>query len=172
MPRQVAFLRAINVGGRTVKMDVLKAIFETAGFRNVATFIASGNVLFDSKASPDGQERKIEALLQKELGWRVDTFVRSIPELAALAKANPFPDTAEGVTHVGFTAEPPDAAACAKVGALATGLDQFHFEGRDLYWHCAGRSSDSPFSGAVFEKILRRPATFRNIKTVRKLAGL
>ncbi|BCU77085.1 DUF1697 domain-containing protein [Luteolibacter sp. LG18] len=170
MPRYVAFLRAINVGGRNVKMDALKKIFEADGFKNVATFIASGNVLFDSKAKPEGLERKIEALLQKELGYRVDTFLRSVPELAEIAKANPFPDTEGGTTHVGFTAEPFDQEATAKVLALKTDIDGLHIAGRDLYWHCSIRSSDSTFSGAVLEKLLKRPATFRNIKTVRSLA--
>lgn len=170
MSRYVAFLRAINVGGRTVKMEALKKIFEADGFKNVATFIASGNVLFDSKAKPALLERKIEALLQKELGYRVDTFIRSIPELAAIAGANPFPDTDDGVTHVAFTTEDFGAEAAEKVAALTSGLDCFLVAGRDLYWHCAARSSDSPFSGAALEKFLKRPATLRNIKTVRKLA--
>ncbi|MFD0892621.1 DUF1697 domain-containing protein [Luteolibacter ambystomatis] len=172
MPRLVALLRAINVGGRTVKMDALKKIFEADGFKNVATFIASGNVLFDSKAKPEGLERRIEALLQKELGYRVDTFIRSVPELAEVAKTNPFPDTEGGTTHVGFTAEPFDKAAVEKVMALKTDIDSFHIEGSDLYWHCSIRSSDSKFSNAVLEKLLKRPATFRNIKTVRQLAAI
>lgn len=172
MSRLVAFLRAINVGGRTVKMDALKKIFEADGFRNVATFIASGNVLFDSKAKLEGLERRIEALLQQELGYRVDTFIRSIPELAEVVKSNPFPDTEDGSTHVGFTAAPFDKASAEKITALKTDIDSFHLEGRDLYWHCSIRSSDSKFSNAVLEKLLKRPATFRNIKTVRQLAAL
>jgi len=170
MPRHVAFLRAINVGGRNVKMEALKKIFEADGFRNVATFIASGNVLFDSTAKPDKLERKIEALLEKELGYRVDTFIRSVPELAAIVKANPYSDSDGTVTHIGFTAEPLDAAAIVRVEAMTTPEDRFHAAGCDLYWHRIGRSSDSLFSGTVLEKILRRPATLRNLKTIRKLA--
>ena len=51
MPKFVAFLRAINVGGHLVKMDELRGLFEALGFSNVETFIASGNVIFDSKAT-------------------------------------------------------------------------------------------------------------------------
>ena len=65
MPRVIAFLRAINVGGRTVKMDRLRGLFADAGFRNVETFIASANVIFDSPGKTTaGIERKIEAGLR------------------------------------------------------------------------------------------------------------
>src|SRR6185369_8391120 len=61
MPKYVAFLRAINVGGHVVKMDQLRALFEALGFANVETFIASGNVIFDSKSkNVAALERKID----------------------------------------------------------------------------------------------------------------
>lgn len=170
MPRYVAFLRAINVGGRNVKMEALRKIFEADGFKNVSTFIASGNVLFDSKAKPALLEREIEALLQKELGYRVDTFIRSIEELASLAKANPFPDEEGHTIHVGFTGDPIDKEVLGKLKDFPGEVDSFHAEGPDLYWCCRIRSSDSKFSSAMLEKILKRSATLRNIKTVRKLA--
>jgi Protein of unknown function (DUF1697) len=78
MPRFVAFLRAINVGGRNVTMAALRAQFEALGFSNVETFIASGNVIFEA-ASRDSAalHRKIEAHLAKSLGHEVSTFVRT-----------------------------------------------------------------------------------------------
>ena len=69
MPRYVAFLRAINVGGHTVKMEDLRRLFETMGFANVETFIASGNVIFESKSkNTQAMERKIENHLRESLG--------------------------------------------------------------------------------------------------------
>ena len=53
---------------------------------------------------------------------------------------------------------------------FATGTDEFHVHGREVYWLCRGRTSDSKFSGALLEKALGMPATFRNVTTVRKLA--
>src|SRR5215831_8752107 len=86
MPKYVAFLRAINVGGRTVKMEELRRIFDAIGFSNVETFIASGNVIFDSKSKATRAiEQKIETALLKSLGYAVDTFVRAIPELTRIA---------------------------------------------------------------------------------------
>ena len=71
MPKYVAFLRAINVGGHTVKMDQLRRLFEALGFSDVQTFIASGNVIFDSKSkSTKALEKKIEKYLQDCTGLR------------------------------------------------------------------------------------------------------
>jgi uncharacterized protein (DUF1697 family) len=65
-PLLVAFLRAINVGGHTVTMNALKAHFRDAGFSNVESFIASGNIVFQSKsANAAAVERKIELRLEK-----------------------------------------------------------------------------------------------------------
>jgi uncharacterized protein (DUF1697 family) len=89
--KYVAFLRAINVGGRFVKMDVLAKIFSDAGFKNVRTFIQSGNVIFDSgETDSDLLADKIEKLLQKKLGYEVDTMIRTLDELEAMVKRNPF----------------------------------------------------------------------------------
>src|ERR1700694_4608695 len=94
MPKYVAFLRAINVGGHTVKMDHLRNLFEAMGFSNVETFIASGNVIFDSKSrSTKTLEIKIERSLETNLGYKVATFIRSISELVAVARYKPFHDS-------------------------------------------------------------------------------
>ena len=92
MPKYVAFLRAINVGGHTVKMDQLRSLFEALSFSNVQTFIASGNVIFDSKSkSTKALEKKIESHLQDALGYEVATFIRTTSELAVIADYKPFP---------------------------------------------------------------------------------
>ena len=86
MPRYIAFLRAINVGGHTVKMDRLREIFESLGFANVETFIASGNVVFETTALDTAAlETRIAAALQAALGYEVATFIRTEAELARIA---------------------------------------------------------------------------------------
>src|SRR3954464_11906486 len=91
MPQYVAFLRGINLGNRRLKMEQLKALFEDMKFSEVATFIASGNVLFESKAKDDLKLTKmIEAHLEKALGYDVDTFVRTRAEVAAVTAFRPF----------------------------------------------------------------------------------
>src|SRR5688572_381051 len=112
MPKYVAFLRAINVGGHIMKMDQLRQLFEALGFSNVETFIASGNVIFDSTSkSTKILERKIESLLQETLGYAVATFVRSTSELVNIAEYKPFDDsdlnTDGNALYIAFTADEP-----------------------------------------------------------------
>src|ERR1035437_10619953 len=92
MPHYVAFLRGINFGKRRFKMERLRSLFEELDFCRVGTFIASGNVLFESKTS-DGVKlaQTIERHLEKSLGYEVDTFVHTCNEIADVATAQPFP---------------------------------------------------------------------------------
>lgn len=177
MPQHIAFLRAINVGGHTVKMDHLRRLFEEAGFSGVETFIASGNVIFESRlAAGRPLERRIESHLREALGYEVATFIRSPAELGTVAKYKPFAAAelnAEGnVLYIGFLLDEPSAAAKKKLLALAGDVDSFHISGREFYWLCRKKMSESRFSGAVLEKTLEMPATLRNSTTVRKMAAL
>ena len=86
--RHIAFLRAINVGGRTVKMDRLRGLFTGLRLRDVTTLIASGNVLFSpGRQRPATLERRIEEALADALGFEVTTFVRTAADLATLVRA-------------------------------------------------------------------------------------
>ena len=177
MPKYVAFLRAINVGGHTVKMDHLRSLFEAIALTNVETFIASGNVIFDSKSgNSKALERKIEKHLSETLGYEVATFVRATTELAAVATYKPFSDSElkkEGNSlFIGFVADSPGNQAIQKLLACCNELDDLHVQGREVYWLCrASRMIDSKVSGALVEKILGMRATFRNATTVRKIAA-
>ena len=86
--KYVAFLRAVNVGGRRlVKMQDLKKAFESLPVKNVETFIASGNVIFDASVKdPAALERKTEKCLRAALGYDVGTYIRSIDEVAGIAR--------------------------------------------------------------------------------------
>ena len=162
-------------------MDALRELFVELGLDNVATFIASGNVLFDTEAADRGDlaalERKVEAHLRQSLGYEVATFIRSGPELAAVAAHRPFPAAeTENESHslyVLFLQEPLAEAARAKVEALRTELDEFHVHGRELYWLVRGKLTDSLVPGPLLAKASEKaPSTARNITTVRKLADL
>ena len=172
MTRLVAFLRAVNVGGRTVKMDALRVAFEAIGLTNVQTFIASGNVVFDSSArSLPALERKIEAQLQASFGFEVDTFVRTLAEVAALAIDPTFEaDTVRTRTQViGFLREAADAQAHATLEGMSSEVDHLHAQGRELFWHSSNSQADSTFSNAAFERALKLRTTFRGVSTLRKL---
>lgn len=173
MPRYIAFLRAINVGGHVVKMQVLKELFERIGFANVETFIASGNVIFQSPAkSAAAIEEKIERLLEKELGYRVQTFVRSDAEVARVAAFEPFDPVSERSTfYIGFLKAAPDRSVAERLLGAQSERDDFRLDARELYWRCRGPSSESTFSGAKLEKMLGMATTLRNANTVRRLGA-
>jgi uncharacterized protein (DUF1697 family) len=171
MPRYIAFLRAINVGGHVVKMQVLKELFERLGFANVETFIASGNVIFQSPAKSAAVEEKIERLLEKELGYAVQTFVRSDVEVARIAAFEPYAEVSESSTlYIGLLKHAPDAAVEKRLLAAQTERDAFRLDGREIYWRCRGPSSESTFSGTKLERTLGMPTTLRNANTLRRLA--
>ena len=170
----IAFLRAINVGGHTVTMARLREIFETAGCSAVETFIASGNVIFQTRsARADRLERIIEKALHGALGYEVATFLRTPLEVASIATQEPF-DRSELVMDghtlfVSMMANPPSAEATGKLMSMASAMDDFAVVGREMYW--LRRSPDSRFSGARFERLLGQKATARNINTVRTIAA-
>jgi uncharacterized protein (DUF1697 family) len=165
----VAFLRAINVGGRTVKMDHLKQIFEALPIKNVSTFIASGNVLFDSAAAAIHLEASIELQLRKHLGYPVATFIRTVPELQKVAAHDPFAGE-EGSVYVAFLKIKPTVEAQRTLSGFNNDVDRFHVNGREAYWLAKAGFSGSTFTGPKLEKTLG-PATTRSITTVRKLAA-
>ncbi|MEP6911613.1 MAG: DUF1697 domain-containing protein [bacterium] len=176
MPKYIAFLRAINVGGHTVKMDHLRTLFEALGFSNVETFIASGNVIFDSKSkNTRALEKKIEAFLQASLGYAVVTFIRSTDEVATIAGYEPFkvadPNGDRNVLYIAFLADTPAEEAKKKLLSFATENDELHVSGREVYWRSHKKMSESEFSGARLEKILGMPATLRNSTTIKRLGS-
>ena len=174
MPRFIAFLRAINVGGHTVKMDELRRVFESLGFTNVETFIASGNVVFETRSkNAAALERKIEDGLRGALGYEVATFLRTEAELAGVAGHKPFPQSeldAAAALNVAFLKDAPGEESERKLMALRTAADDFHVRGREVYWLCRVRQSDSKFSNATLERALGQAATLRGANTVSKMA--
>ena len=172
MPRYVAFLRAINVGGHVVKMDRLRALFEALRFRNVETFIASGNVLFDARSDDAGAlERRIEQHLERELGYAVGTYLRTPAEVAAAATYQPFADLEPSHSlYVGFLKSPPTDERRNALLALRTDVDDLHVHERELYWRLRATTlNESKVSGAKLERAIG-PTTLRNVTTVKKLA--
>jgi len=174
MTRYVAFLRAINVGGHTVRMDALKRHFEIWGGKNVETFIASGNVIFSSpRGDTAALQRKIEAHLHKALGYPVVTYLRSIPELAAVAAHAPFPQIEYehgGRLFVGFMKSAATRSTVRAVAALRTEIDDLAVEGREVYWLRRAQLMASLATGPAIEKVVGSPITMRNVNTVRRLA--
>lgn len=175
MPRLVAFLRAINVGGRNVKMEALRRHFAELGLEDVETFIASGNVIFRAPArGAAALAGKIERHLAQELGYEVSTFLRTEAEVAAIARHAAFSPARvkSAQAHcVGFLAEPLGAARRKALAALTSEADEFAAHGREVYWLCRTMQSESKFNNALFERKVGVKATFRGMSTIGKLAA-
>ncbi len=175
MPRVFAFLRAINVGGHTVTMAALRHEFEGLGFTEVETFIASGNVIFTSRAKGHrAAEERIEQRLRVSLGFEVATFIRTEAEIAAIARYRPFGEArlrGAGAFSVGFLKEPLGDPAVKALMRLRSDIDDLHLHGRELYWLCQKRQGESLVSNMVIERALQVRATLRNVNTISRLAA-
>ena len=175
MSRYIAFLRAINVGkGRTVKMNSLRQLFEALGFSEVATFISSGNVVFETTTKTTKTlERKIEKKLREALGYEVAAFIRTDKELAKIAKYKPFQQSkvnSAAELNIIFLAHTLGAKFKQKVMALETETDRFQVRGREIYWLRRKKRGKSIFSTVPLDKALGQSFTIRSARTVDKLA--
>lgn len=177
--RAIALLRGINVGGhKIILMAKLKTIFETAGFKNVVTFIQSGNVLFDTSTGDTEKLRtKIEKMLIDELNYEVPVIVRSANEMNKIVANNPFVDEHEEKKtkyYVMFLERKPTKSEQQSVlAAQVKGMD-FRFGTCELYCLLDAKFSgnDSPFSNVKLEKLLHQKGTTRNWATTTKIALL
>jgi uncharacterized protein (DUF1697 family) len=174
--RYVAFLRGMNLGNRRIKNEELRRHFEAMGFEEVATFRASGNVIF---ATPKREAEaklaaRVEAELDERLGYDVPVFLRSATELAAVVAQEPFDPKAvaksKGKLQVSFLKKKPTAAARKKALALATDEDLLAIEGRELYWLPSGGISESDLDLKALDAALGA-GTMRTMGTVEQIAA-
>ena len=178
MHHYIAFLRGINLGRRRPPMAGLRALFVKMKFTDVATYIASGNVIFASRLADSRKvEQTIETNLQQALGYGVDTFVRTRTEVAAIAAFRPFPKADfENPAHTVYASFLKDALRAAQVRQLLacrTEVDDFRVEGREIYWLCRIKSNESNVWASPAMRAVKLPTmSMRNLTTVRKLATL
>ena len=171
MSKYIAFLRAINVGGTSIiKMTDLKKMFESFGLENVQTYIQTGNVIFESdEGNAATLEESIERQLERAYGKRIQLFVRTMREVAAMASECPY-DPKEGETaYVAILQKKPDKKSEQALLALCSDADDFSMKGKDAYSLRIDREK-SIFSNALIEKVLGVSATTRNLTTIKKLA--
>jgi uncharacterized protein (DUF1697 family) len=156
-------------------MTQLKALFEDAGFTNVATFIASGNVIFDSGSKDqDKLESKIAKHLRQALGYEVDTFVRSAAEVIAISRSKIFEEELKSshALHVCLLHQRLTPGDARKLDQIHTKNDAFKAAGREYYWLCRVRVVESEVWKSPEMKALRLPdCTMRNITSIRKLVA-
>jgi uncharacterized protein (DUF1697 family) len=166
MPAYIALLRAVNVGGTgKLPMTDLKSMCEKAGFTKIKTYIASGNVVFQSKLSEAKVKSVLEASLATYAGKPVGVLVRTGPEMAAVLAANPFPQMAGNRTLAIFLDQPPPAKALE--AATGQNGEEMRLGLREIYVY---------YGEGIATSRLKIPAaktgTARNMNTVAKLAEM
>lgn len=166
MTTYIALLRAVNVGGTgKLPMTELKAMCCDAGFTRVQTYIASGNVLFESGASPSSIRAELEGRLLAYAKKPVGVIIRTAAEMAEVLRDNPFPEAAPNRTVVIFLDEPPPRDSLDHAGGVKD--EAMRLGTREIYVH---------YGSGMATSRLRIPAassgTSRNMNTVVKLAGL
>ena len=146
------------------------------GFENVETFIASGNVVFETKTKGvDSIKKNIETELEKSLGYKVATFIRTTRELKEIAEHKPFTEfdlnDEQNSLYIGFLDNQPNKDSQKKILALSDKANEFYFNKTELYWLCRKNFSDSGITGKTLEKALGMETTIRNSTTIRKMVA-
>lgn len=178
MIEYVAFLRGINVGGsKLIKMADLRAVFEGSGFRNVSTYIQSGNVIFDAKeTNADAVVRKIEKKILQSLGHEVTVILRTATELKGCVKGDPFkgvgPDE-EVTKFVTFMSAEPIKKPRLPFLIAKENAEILAIKNRTAFIVCRRKENGLfGFPNAFLEKELGVSATTRNPRTVMKILEL
>lgn len=174
--RYVALLRGINVGGNTmIKMEELRKTFEGLGFDNVASYINSGNLAFDSRASSESSlVSKLESAVKNDFGKPVKIMVRRQTHIEAILANNPYDGefASHKEMHVLFLNGELSKEKEVQLRALAPEAERFTVSGREIYCHLPMGVADSVMGRGLFEKKLKVDVTARNWRTVGKLAEL
>ena len=173
MKTYISILRGINVSGkRMIKMGDLQKLYESLGFKNIHTYIQSGNVVFQFKKSKTAElEKKISKLINDKYNFEVPVLVLETDELRLILENNPFVNTRnEDSTklHVTFLEDAPDKAAIAKIsGNLSP--DEYLINGKAIYLFCPNGYGNTKLNNNFFESKLKLTATTRNWKTSNEL---
>ena len=180
MPTYIALLRAVNVGGTgKLPMASLRKLMEELGFRNVSTYIQSGNAVFDAPGTPGKTVAALAAGLETLMGAPQRVVLRTNEELGRIIAGNPFAEeaAADGArVHVAFLAGQAAAGAQAGLEKIVVQYparrDRFHLAGDTLYLHLPDGAGESKFTGRALDRALGVPGTARNWNTVLKLHAL
>jgi len=177
--RVIALFRAVNVGGRLVRMADLKDVLLALGLDDPQTLLQSGNAVFGVNASgargtPAALEARIERALLEKTGIQSDTFVRTAAEWDAAIAANPFEAAHSAPSHTVLITlrSEPSAATVDALRAAIRGPEVLHAHGRALYVVYPDGQGQSKLTNVLIERVLGTRGTARNWNTVLKLQAM
>ncbi len=177
MKTYISILRGINVSGqKLIKMKSLQEMYVGLDFRNVRTYIQSGNVVFESNAPEAGNlEKTISAAILKTFGFEVPVIVLGKEELRSISEHNPFiRQRGEDIArlHVAILSAEPEHSLTETIGHDEYLPDEFYISGRSIYLFCPNGYGNTKLSNTFYEKKLKVMATTRNWKTVLELVKI
>lgn len=172
--KYIALLRGINVSGqKIIKMAELRDHLAELNFQNLATYIQSGNILFESHEKDSSKlEILIQAKIQEKYGFDVPIVVFNREYLEEAERENPYSEhskEAGNKVFIAFLKEYPLAENIEAFEKLDFSPDQIELKGKNLYFYCPNGAGNSKISNTIFEKKLKVAATTRNFKTIWKL---
>ena len=173
----VSLLRGVNIGGHhKIKMDTLRALYESTGLIDPRTYVQSGNVVFRTAAKDLTQlAQLIEKSIEAAFGFHSDVVLRTAPELRAVIETNPFAgrdDVHPAKLAVFFLASDPGPEEWEKVRAIKTGPEELRIGRRELYIYFPEGMGRTKLPIPAIERALKTPSTARNWNTVTKLLAM
>jgi uncharacterized protein (DUF1697 family) len=185
MPVLISLLRGINVVGRNkIKMDALRALYESLKLESPRTFIQSGNVIFRTKLPHNEKNsaalaKKIRDAIERSFGFRPEVMLRTPGELRAAIAATPFPahrNLHPSKVLLTFLAAAPTVEAAAAAHATLLSLkdvpEEVHLKGRDLYIYFPNGVGQSKLPWSKVEKLFKVAGTARNWNSVTKMLAI
>ncbi|TQL47090.1 uncharacterized protein (DUF1697 family) [Homoserinimonas aerilata] len=171
--KRIILIRAVNVGGTAkLPMAELRALAEELGATQVATYIASGNLLCAVPGHPDAFDRALEEGIRQRFGFFREVMSRSRDELVAALEGYPFEVVEERFSYVNFLVGEPTPDAIARARLVPCGADQWQLAGREQFIQYADGAGRAQLNSAALAKALGVAGTARNLATVRKLIAL
>jgi uncharacterized protein (DUF1697 family) len=177
METYISILRGINVGGqKKVLMDDLKKLYIEIEFKNVRTYIQSGNVIFDyEKSKPSQLAKQIEDKISEKYKFHVPVIIRNSFELQEILNNNPFLKEKNidiEKLHITFLSDEPEKKKAEEILKFNYNPDKFICSKKEVYVYCPNGYGNTKLNNTFFERKLNVSATTRNLKTVNELTRI
>ncbi|WP_010233547.1 DUF1697 domain-containing protein [Clostridium arbusti] len=175
--KYIALLRGINVSGKNrIRMNELVDSFQALQFKNVKTYIQSGNVVFDYDVI-DTKELacSIKKKINEDFGFTVKVLIRTKDEMENIINSNPFIKESNveiDKLHITFLESIPDKNALRGIYLKKEENEKYLIISKEIYLYCPNGYGRTKLTNAIFEKKLKTIATTRNWKTVNRLFGI
>jgi uncharacterized protein (DUF1697 family) len=166
----IALLRGINVSGRNkIPMSELRSLCAELGWRDVQSYIQSGNLVFRAGAAPDKLETELEQAIKRHFGLSISIIVRAAADWPAYVAGNPFPQPSETepkAVMLALSKAPPNADSAEKLRERAADCERVVQVGDALWLHYGGGMARTKLSPALLDRLVGSPVTARNWRTV------